>query len=62
MIAGSNVGSIIGNIVGSILGDVVVVDNTAVLLTIVAMTSLTEDSLMRLVLPPYPYNRLSIVL
>ena len=58
MIVGSNVGPIVG--VGSILGDVVVVDDTAGSLTIIAMTLLTEDSLMRLVLPPYPYIRLGI--
>ena len=55
MIVGSNVGPIVG--VGSILGDVVVVDDTAGSLTIIAMTLLTEDSLMRLVLSPYPYIR-----
>ena len=57
----SNVGSVVSDIVGSILCDVVVVDDTAGSLIIIAITSLTEDSLMRLVLPPYPYIRLSIV-
>lgn len=62
MIVGSNVRSIVGDLVGSILDDVVVVDDTAGSLTIIATILLTEDSLMRLVLPPYPYIRLSIVL
>jgi len=62
VIVGSNVGPIVGEIVGSILGEIVAVDDTTGSLTIIAMTSLTEDSLMRLVLPPYPYIRLSIVL
>lgn len=62
MIVGSNVGPIECDIVESILGENVVVDDTTGSLTIIAMTSLTEDSLMRLALPQYPYNRLSIVL
>jgi hypothetical protein len=57
-----NVGSIVDDIAGSILGDVVVVSDTVGSLTIIAMILLTEDSLMRLVLPSYPYIRLSIVL